>query len=62
MNAARSNLTNCSHTSSSASEVTTLWRYINQLKFKLKIKFKQIHSAFLLQNLILRLHKDPLVV
>ena len=30
-------LDSCSHTLSSASEVTTLWRYINQFKIKKKI-------------------------
>ena len=32
--------TSCSHTLSNASGVTTLWRYINQFKFKSKTKTK----------------------
>jgi len=34
--------TGCSHTLSNASEVTTLWRYINQFK---KIKYKLLGAT-----------------
>jgi len=42
--------TSCSHTLSSASEFTTLWRYINQFKFFFKSSVRQTKLASSLVN------------
>ena len=36
--------TSCTHTLSSASGVTTLWRYINQFKLKTKKKLARVNG------------------